>query len=334
MANFTDDLQYVDQSSVELTGPQYPVAQWVNGDPKLAQAGGVAHLGGLALPTKYVDTAVAPPPGWASALLAFSSGKTEAVLTTPKARLAVIRTRFRWFRMNGSEYVYYPRADYAEGMRGHVQALCGVAGFDFPIVVTLKGKASQEFEKLLREFTTKTQEAAQEIVKPKRNGQRFPRFAFYMRLAAGPHVKAGTGNQSSVITPPVLDLPSVISEEYLGKVYVGRERLLAFQQIFHDAAEWADAWGRSGVEVTPDDHDDAPMQSDPGTGELVQRPVAETARVGGSDLWKRWYTLSKQAQGLGLVVPVLDDAANDAEIKIAGKVLAARVSEAEKAGAW
>jgi hypothetical protein len=268
--NFIDDIDIVDQSTIETTGPTYPVAQWLHGDPKLAAAGGVAHTGGIILPAKYLDESVAPGPGWSRTTVAFSSGKSEAVLAAQKPRLSVIRTRFRWFVVNNGVTTYYPRAGYVAdyGMRGHVQALCGVHGFDFPIVVTFKGKASQEFERLLREFSQKVQEAAYRVTREAGNGasrvapnsqNRFPRFAFYMRLVPGPHVKVGQKGQESIITPPILELPNVISEDYLSKIYVGRERLQAFQAVYHDAAEWSAAWDRPGAEETLDDHDIEPV---------------------------------------------------------------------------
>jgi hypothetical protein len=256
-ANFLDDLDVVDPGTVEASGPNYPVAQWLHGDPKLAAAGGVAHTGGIILPSKYLDDNTPPAPGWTRTNVAFSSGKSETVLATQKPRLAVIRTRFRWFVVYNGVTTHYPRSGYIadSGMRGHVQALCGLHGFDFPVVVTFKGKASQEFERLLREFSQKVQDAAFRLLRDKATaGQapRFPRFAFYMRLAPGPHIKVGQKGQESIITPPVLELPNAITEDYLGKTYVGRERLMALQQIYHDAAEWASAWDRPGAEETLD----------------------------------------------------------------------------------
>ena len=260
--HFLDDLDIVDQTTIEASGPAYPVAQWLHGDPKLAAAGGVAHTGGIILPGKYLDDSIAPAPGWARATVAFSSGKSEAVLAAQKPRLAVIRTRFRWFVVYNGVTTYYPRAGYQadSGMRGHVQALCGVHGFDQPIVVTFKGKASQEFERLVRDFSQKVQEAAHRVTREKGNGSglanaqnKFPRFAFYMRLAPGPHVKVGQKGQESIITPPVLELPSVIGEDYLSKIYVGRDKLQDLQQQYHDAAEWSTAWDRPGAEPTFDE---------------------------------------------------------------------------------
>lgn len=281
-ADFVSDLDIVDPETVEQSGPNYPVAQWLNGDPKMAAVGGVAHTGGLILPTKYVDDNLAPAPGWARATVAFGNGKTESVLAAPKPRLAVIRTRFRWFVIYNGVATYYPRAGYvaASGMRGHVQALCAVHGFDFPIVVTFKGKASQEFERLLKDFSQKVQDAAFKAARekavaagtPSRTQPRFPRFAFYMRLAPSPHIKAGQKGQESIITPPVVELPSVISNDYLGKIYVGRDRLVELQQMYHDAAEWAAAWDRPGAEESDsgaqDDHGFEDEHVDPETGEV------------------------------------------------------------------
>ena len=263
-ADFVSDLDIVDQATVETAGPTYPVAQWLHGDPKLAAAGGVAHTGGIILPAKYLDDNLAPAPGWTRTTVAFSSGKSEAVLAAQKPRLAVIRTRFRWFVVYNGVTTFYPRSGYVaeSGMRGHVQALCSVHGFDFPIVVTFKGKASQEFERLLREFSQKAQEAAYRLARERAaassvapNSQnRFPRFAFYMRLAPGPHIKVGQKGQESIITPPVLELPSVLSDEYLSKIYVGRQRLVELQVQYHEAAEWAAAWDRPGAEETVEEH--------------------------------------------------------------------------------
>jgi hypothetical protein len=260
---FLDDLDVVDSSAVEAFGPAYPVAQWLHGDPKLASAGGVAHTGGIILPVKYLDEGAAAPTGWTRTSVAFSSGKTETVLAAQKPRLAVIRTRFRWFVVYNGVTTFYPRSGYVadSGMRGHVQALCGLPGFEFPVVVTFKGKASQEFERLLREFSQKVQDAAYRAAREKQGGNghasagRFPRFAFYLRLAPGPHVKVGQKGQESIITPPVLDLPAAITSEYLAKIYVGRERLQDYQQVFHDTADWASAWDRPGAEETLDEHE-------------------------------------------------------------------------------
>lgn len=258
MPNFTDDLDIIDPTTIEQSGPAYPAAQWLNGDPKMAAAGGVAHTGGVILPAKYVDEQVAPAPGWTRTTVAFSSGKSEAVLAAQKPRLAVIRTRFRWFVVYNGVTTFYPRSGYQEntGMRGKVQALCAIHGYDFPLTVTLTGKASQEFERLLRDFREKIATAAARI----KAGSRWPGFAFWMRLAPGPHVKVGQKGQESIITPPTLELPNVITEDYLSKTYVGRAKLEELQGLFHLSTDWAHEWDRGGAE--------AEWDVDPETGEI------------------------------------------------------------------
>lgn len=256
-ASFTDDLDIVDPATVEPPARLYPVSQWLHGDPKLAAAGGVAHTGGLILPVKYLEDDVAPAPGWGRATVAFGSGKSEMALVNAKPALAVIRTRFRWFINRSGAVEYFPRADYKadSGMRGHLQALCAVYGWDFPIVFTFKGKASQVFEILLREFVAKVADAAAKATrpaagapapnpraKPGAGARAFPRFAWYMKFQAGPHTKVGQRGQESTITPPESLLPAVIDQAYLAKIYVGRERLLELQQVYHESAEWAAMW--------------------------------------------------------------------------------------------
>jgi hypothetical protein len=108
-ADFVSDLDIVDQSTVETPAQLYPAAQWLNGDPKMASAGGVTHTGGLVLPMKYVDENMTPAPGWARTKVTFSSGKQDDVLACPKPRLAVIRTRFRWFVNFNGVTTGYPR---------------------------------------------------------------------------------------------------------------------------------------------------------------------------------------------------------------------------------
>jgi len=246
--NFINDLDVVDPSTVEIYGPTYPIAQWLNGDPKLALSGGVAYTGGVILPLKYLKEDVAPAPGWMEETIAFSTGKSEPVLAAPTPKLAVIRTRFRWFVSSDGLTTYYPRANYVQetGMRGHLQALCGIEGYEFPVVVTFKGKASQEFERLLKVFNQTIQEAYQRSIQSHKH---FPRFAFYLTLQPGPHVKVGQKGQESMITPPALELPNTLTRDDLSQMYVGRERLVYFQQLYHDATEWAAAWDRPGTET-------------------------------------------------------------------------------------
>lgn len=332
-ASFVTDLDAVDPTTIEQSGALYPVAQWLHGDPKLAAVGGIVHTGGIILPTKYVDESIAPPPGWSRTTVAFSSGKSEDVLACQKPKLAVIRTRFRWFVIFNGVASYYPRSAYIEnsGMRGHIQALCSVPGFDFPISVAFKGKASQAFEKILKEFADKTSTAAAKMVKGNKPA-RFPRFAWYMKLSAAPHVKVGQKGQESIITPPTLDLPTVLTDEYMGKIYVGRDKLIEYQGYYHGAAEWVAAWDRSGAEVQAEqpEHAAEPDTWPPSEEEFNAPGAAGKVQTGnGSALWRKYYVTLAEAKRAGVTnIPTLDDAAEDADITKAGMALRAKITEA------
>lgn len=280
MTTFLDDADVVDESAIERNAPLYIMGQWHNGDPKLKPMGGVLYTGGLLIGRKYVSDAIKPAKGWADIDVAFSSGKSEPQLAASEARLAVIRTRFCWFVKEGKNTTYAPRAGYRDGMRGKVQALCGVLGYDFPVVFTFTGKASQEFERGLKDYGQRLDSALTKL------GKQFPRFAFYMPLAAGPHVKVGQNGQESLVTPPAVSQQGDLTADYLNSAYVGRDRLAIMQNEWHRAAEWAIAWDKEQPALTDEQLDEvtnAPTDDDPAMIDVSRGPVQTTAQALGFD---------------------------------------------------
>lgn len=249
MMNQSDfDFDVVDPDTAERSIPVYPVAQWHNGQQALKALGGVQLAGGIVLPKKYVSEG-SRLPGWTEERMTFRSGKEETALTAQKLIMSPIRTRFRWFARQGTDTVYYPRSAYVMGahLRGHLQVLAAVKGANAPIVVTFKGKASQIFEALLKDFSGKVVQTANRTA-PK--GKSLPRFAFWMSVSPGPHTKAGSPGRESFITPPTLDLPAEISRDYLRSMFIGRDNLIRFQEWYREAEPWIAAWERTGVEQT------------------------------------------------------------------------------------
>ena len=234
------DYDIVDPDASEQSVPLYPVAQWHNGQQALKAIGGVQYAGGIILPAKYLSGGVIPP-GWATNTIAFRSGKEEDVATTQKLVFAPIRTRFRWFSKQGDETIYYQRNAFSPGvnMRGHLQVLSAVHGLDEPLVITFKGKASQAFEALTKDFDMKVVHIANRTA-PK--GKPLPRYAFCMTIVPGAHSKVGNTGHESVVTLPTLILPADITREYLMSCYVGRENLVRFQEWYRQADAWASAW--------------------------------------------------------------------------------------------
>ncbi|MDA8423454.1 MAG: hypothetical protein M0Z89_09000 [Nitrospiraceae bacterium] len=258
MSNSDFDYDVVDPNASEQTVPVYPVAQWHNGQQALKALGGVQFSGGVVLPEKYLSDGSSFP-GWTKERMTFRSGKEENALTAHKISIAPIRTRFRWFARQGSETAYYPRNAFVMGanMRGHLQVLAAVQGASEPVVITFKGKASQAFESLLKDFGAKVVQAANRQA-PK--GKALPRYAFWMPIAPGPHTKAGGAGHESVVTLPTLGLAADITPEYLRSLYIGRDSLIRFQEWHQEAGAWVDAWEKSGMEhgEIATDHDEEP----------------------------------------------------------------------------
>lgn len=250
------DYDVVDPNASEQTVPAYPVAQWHNGQQALKALGGVQFSGGVILPEKYLSEGSSFP-GWTRERITFRSGKEETALTAHTVSIAPIRTRFRWFVRQGAETAYYPRQAFVMGanMRGHLQVLATMQGAADPIVITFKGKASQSFEVVLKDFSAKVLQPANRQA-PK--GKALPRYAFWMPIAPGPHTKAGGAGHESVVTLPTLALPADITQEYLQSLYIGRDSLIRFQEWYQEAGAWVDAWEKSGVEhaETAVDHEE------------------------------------------------------------------------------
>ena len=130
-------------------------------------------------------------------------------------------------------------------MRGHLQILSAVHGLDEPVVITFKGKASQSFEALIKDFDMKVIHIVNRTA-PK--GKPLPRYAFWMTIIPGAHSKAGKTGQEAIVTLPTIVLPDDITREYLMSCYVGRENLVRFQDWYRQADAWANDWEES-VEV-------------------------------------------------------------------------------------
>jgi hypothetical protein len=239
------DFDIVDPTATESSAPTYPIVQWHNGQQSLKALGGVQYTGGLVLPLKYLSNGFAIP-NWTPTQMTFRSGKEESALTTQKAVITPIRSRFRWFVNHAGVVTYFPRNAYtaSSNMRGHLQVLAALQGLDEPVVITFKGKASQTFESLLKDFTARVVQLANRHA-PK--GRTLPRYAFWMTLAPSPHTKAGNSGQEAVVTLPSLALSLDLTLDYARSVYVGRDNLIRFQDWYRQAEPWATEWEKTGT---------------------------------------------------------------------------------------
>lgn len=263
-----DAAQTVDQETVEVSGPEYPFIQWVNGKPSLKQAGGVVYTGGWFLPASQASE---PPDGWTPGALVHDNGQETPGYFRRDITVAVIRMRRRWLVYENATSSSYPWDDYktastvaARGggkATGHTQALCIVKGLEHlgPVVLTMKGTVSAAFtgsrgkDGVLSRFNNLVIREANNINARRGVPNKFPYRAFW--LAVGPKRddkgnpvfdEVGTRPNSSMVTlPTALGLADKLPAGELAKMFVGKEALAEFTQHYTAAETWANAWNQA-----------------------------------------------------------------------------------------
>ena len=98
--------QDVDQSTVDLEGPQYPFAQWVHGKKALKPAGGVIYTGGWFLNDSQGIEAD-DLPDWTAGELEHQQGDATAGFFIRDLTVAVIRSRRCWRVRDGDQTRLY-----------------------------------------------------------------------------------------------------------------------------------------------------------------------------------------------------------------------------------
>ena len=123
----------------------FPLVQWINGNPQLAQVHPVLGSGGFAMPLSQFAVACPTgdiPEGWDRTEVTFGSGTTTQALLAPGLSMAVIARRFAYqVRVGAQTYVTTTRQ---EGARGKLQVLGFVKGLESvrPVMLTFTGIAT------------------------------------------------------------------------------------------------------------------------------------------------------------------------------------------------
>lgn len=235
------DWDEIDPQAQDVRSEVYPYVQWVNGDKKLSKVGGVAYTGGFAYPVEQ-DSSIRFD-GWKADSLTFDNGEM-AVLATKQSRFAVIRSRFCWFKREGKNIIRFARNEYQPGLRGWLQALVVIPGYDGLVMLTLKGMVAESFNRAMDAHWSRFVSVANRTAP---QGRKLPQYAFYAELRAGAFKTVGSGEKSE-ITPIELVLPEKIERQALVNAYIGKERLIQFQEYWRSTKEWKEAWDKGGEE--------------------------------------------------------------------------------------
>lgn len=256
----------IDQETVEITGPQYPYVQWVNGKPPLKPAGGVPWTGGWFMPDQgnFVEAK-----GWTAGELTHDDGKATIGFFARDITVAVIRIRRRWLVYQGDQarsfaWDNYKTASDLGKATGHLQTLALIRGLEEHgvFVLTMKGTICRAFTTggkggtgVLSEFSRVIVAEANNLNAKRGVSAKFPYRAFW--LTVGPvrdekgnpnYTEVGQKPNSSLVTLPVaLHLPEKVQPGDLEKRFVGMELLTTLNNYYREAEEWAKAWDYDGA---------------------------------------------------------------------------------------
>ena len=267
---FLDDVDSVDQSTIDTNEIQFPVIQWSYGDPKLKQYGrNLGYTGGW-----FIAETMAPgdltPFGWTKTALAHDDGNTTDGYYTEQMTLLVIRDRQRWEVNNERErrtlnfsWRDYEKAKAVGSPRGRSHVLVLIKGLEQfgAFCLTLRGTAglhfngSQKVKGVLTSFDATVMRAANEALKKAGKKNLMPRRAFWLTVGIQTDAnknpvftKVGEGDKSKqVVLPVAVGLPEKHDQVDLKSLYVGRQMLDETERIYKDADPWAAAW----VDIKP-----------------------------------------------------------------------------------
>jgi len=269
--NYLDDVGLLDPSAQEAMEFSAPSVQWVNGKQSLKQVGGVPYTGGFLFPYEYL-TEGATIPRWEPARRVVGDGKEIEGLGCAMAGISIVRYRRRWV---SDDNIVRSWNNYEPGLnlRSHMQAVGFIKGYPDPVCFTWKGMSMENVLTALQEHHRKIVSLVNKTIpadKPK-----LPTYAFWLGIKPGAHAMVGQGQKKSEVTPPTLFLPKAVTLDYCKGIYVGREVLLASQQLFHELDSWVKNWDRDGAPKSPE-HNGHAATSAP-MGEYQGEPSEQTA---------------------------------------------------------
>lgn len=285
--------QDVDQSTVDIEGPQYPFIQWVHGKKALKPAGGVIYTGGWFMNAAQGIEAD-DLPGWAPGELEHQQGEATEGFFIRDLTVAVIRSRRCWRVRDGDQTRLYAWNEYDRavkaipaggGLSGRLQVLVAIQGLEGlgPLVLTMGGSVSRAFapgksgDSVMNVFFRSVITPANTLNRKRGVKAAFPYRAFW--LTVGPdrdpngnpvYATVGEGSAQSVVSLPIaVGLSDKLDAQALGALFVGRDNLELFSSWYVDADEWANAWkvealsGQRQAEAEAQDEAETQQADDP-----------------------------------------------------------------------
>jgi len=262
--DWIDNVEAIDQETLDEGGPSHPWIQWVNGKPQNKQAGGVTYHGGWFIPQDNVtgDTM----PNWQECTLFHEDGSETAGWCRRDLTFAVICWRRAWrVYVEGRSQLYpwneYDKAKAFGNPSGKLQILVGLDGFEAPFVLTMSGTAGRAFmasrgASAMGDLGRYVIQSANKLSYKRGKKRRWAWRAFWLTVGPGDEfTTVGKPGKQSQVTPPMaVGLKDGMTAQEIGKLFVGGENLTKFSEWYADNEEWRHAWD-SFDKVEPKDEE-------------------------------------------------------------------------------
>jgi hypothetical protein len=251
----------VNQDAQDPMSLQLPLVMWRHGKLQMKQLGekNLNYTGGFFFSYEAAgnDTVIDL---WSEA--SFQGDKDEVRgLGASTADIALVRARRRWFREVDGKFEFRAWNNYEPGMRGHLQYVGFIKGYEHPVTFSFKGLLGQAIEAIQREHMSKVVSLVNRKA-PK--GKGLPPYALWVRVKSGKHEKVGSGQQQSEVTMPFIGLPNPVDEGFARGRFVGNANLSIFQDLYIEASDWAREWDyKGGAEEARQDRNVAAPTADP-----------------------------------------------------------------------
>jgi len=279
--SFLDTVEEIDQDTLDVTGPQYPYIQWVNGKANMKSLGpgSVLYTGGWFAPADQVPGGEMP--GWTPGELTHDDNTTTEGFFSRDITIAMIQYRKGWMvEANGqtqimpwSMYEQAKALDKDGSPTGRLQVLCLLKGLEDlgPFSLTLRGSIARAFqaargESVVGTFKQLVVKAADDLNRKRGVTKRFAIRAFW--LTVGPQrdekgqpifTKVGAEGRSSQVTLPVaLGIHKGMTPQEIAKLHVGHDLLISLNSLYEEAIPWREMWDQ---EQTTQDH--KPTEAEP-----------------------------------------------------------------------
>lgn len=293
MSDFLDELETIDQDTVEVTGNRYPVIGWNNGSPAQKRAGGVNYGGGFFIGEDSAPTDMTEF-GWVKDTQVSNSGNEIDGYWIEALQISIVDKRRRWVatieeggrkHVKGFPWTQFDEAKAANGgktPRGHEQYIVLLKGAEHlgPFLMTFKGHAAMSFKGsapytksgVLSSFRVVTR-AADALAKQAGREGRWPNRAFWCPVMAARNadkspafIEVGTGKDTTKIVLPVPfglpEKPADLTKDMIGSTYfVGKDTLKIVNELYTELEDWRAAWdvvteNEGAGEHLQDDHDE------------------------------------------------------------------------------